>query len=318
MPLVTRPPAIATLGLAALLALGACTDASSVTTVPELSRRANGLGDDPVTVNQPIIRIEFGAYIPKSKGAVVFWTPPPGQPFASLGWLREPTLPDSVGIPYPLGPLSFFASDNRDGPGENPENGTSRLYSVGEITVKEIGSLRFRRGDFFSVQSDLSYKAKGLWADYDFEPARFALDGNSIVSAEATKSGTSTHSDVAVNVSKASIVAWGEHPFSQLGFPIPVNPAPAIDYDLEVHFIRHDNGDVHVEFAGTHDKFPSYELILLRNKICYSYRAPDPGPDLYNLNTKHSFKSVHGQCVIKASELTGQTGGGTSPVSPAP
>lgn len=50
------------------------------------------------------------------------------------------------------------------------------------------------------------------------------------------------------------------------------------------------NGDTVVSFAGSHDTFPAYEL-LLNGAVAYEYQIPEDqaGPTIWNLSASTTF-----------------------------
>jgi hypothetical protein len=100
------------------------------------------------------INLKVAAFIPLSKGNLVTWDVPPGEPYASLRWLPEPYQLSNI-TPW------YFGTDDRDNFGAP---GTSRLYSIGSFQASEIGSLQQRPGRIFATDSDDSHRVRTITA----------------------------------------------------------------------------------------------------------------------------------------------------------
>jgi len=153
---------------------------------------------------------------------------------------------------------SVVAGDNR-GFGES---GTSRLYTT---TFFDPNTNSFTNSD---TKSDAS--GRGTYTGPNSEPSNQQWE---------TEKPTFTNSIPGHLEHKT--VASGTYPFDLL--------APAIDYTVKWSLTHIKDCEYEIEFSGSHDKFPFYEVIV-DGKVAYKYSATSSGPNMVNLNSSLNFK----------------------------
>lgn len=111
---------------------------------------------------------------------------------------------------------------------------------------------------------------------------------NTIQTADPDPWGQEERADGLTGKSMVAIEAGASYPFSLV--------APEINYDIAFTFESVAQNATKINFAGWHDAFPAYEIII-NGDVVYEFRPPDPGPTPLNLGGFYT-KNVSGSVVI--------------------
>ncbi|MCX7398047.1 MAG: choice-of-anchor D domain-containing protein [Planctomycetales bacterium] len=218
------------------------------------------------------IDIKLGAFIPLSKGSPVVWDLAPGEQYESLNWAEQPLewRPGSVDW--------YFGTNDRERAGEK---GGSKVFSVGSVNTSSIG--RFESlPRIFTTDSDPSHRVSVI-KTYEINAYK-----NTIQTADPDPWGQEERADGLTGKSMVAIEAGASYPFSWV--------APEINYDIAFTFESVAQNATKINFAGWHDAFPAYEIII-NGEVVYEFRSPDPGPTPLNLGGFYT-KNVSGSVVI--------------------